>query len=111
MSGSGTSGTIETGIGLYSNGNHNSETDWHIVGSDPDGYGLPQNSLDPAALEVDEDGATETFEVQVRSTYTWYDSAGDVEFTESFESTVPVEVNNELSSATASGSNGGATGE
>lgn len=94
----GRQGTIETGVGLDGeDGDHDPTTDWHVVGSDPDGYGLPQNSIDPAALTVDEDGATENFTLELRATYYWYGSfdPNDQLFSESFTSTVDVTVSNE----------------
>lgn len=102
----GTSGYIETGIGLDEDGNHDPTIDWHVVGSDPDGYGLPENSIDPAALEVDGDGDTNTFTVLIRSTYTWYDSGGNEVFSEEFTSTVDVTVENVPAEATASDGDG-----
>lgn len=111
LSGIGTSGTIETGIGLRSNGNHDPTTDWHVVGSDPDGYGLPQNSIDPANLEVDADGDTGSFDVELRATYYWYDANGNKIFQKSFTSTVDVTVNNEPQTASGSSSNSGAVAE
>lgn len=99
LSGSGTSGYIKSGIGLDSNGNHDPTTDWHVVGNDPDGYGLPQNSIDPAQLEVGGDGSSQYFQLQIRSTYVWYDNGGNEIFRKSFTSTVGVTVNNEEASA------------
>lgn len=106
LSGEGTSGTIETGIGLGTGGNHDSTTDWHVVGSDPDGYGLPQNSIDPSNLKNDSDGTTETFTIEIRSTYDWYDANNNDLFTKSFTSSVNVDVINEPASATASDGSG-----
>jgi hypothetical protein len=106
LSGPGTSGYIEADIGLRSNGNHNPETDWHIVGTDPDGYGLPANSIDPAALEVDGDGDTGSFTIEIRSKFTWYDDQNDAIFEKSFTTTVGVTVTNEPSSASAENDGG-----
>lgn len=106
LSGSGTSGEIRSDIGLDSNGQHDPTTDWHIVGSDPDGYGLPQNRLPASALEVDSDGGQYTFEVQVRNTYAWYDSGGNEIHTESWTSTIPVSVTNEPATTNASSGDG-----
>lgn len=111
FSGIGTSGYIESDIGLRSNGNHDPSTDWHVVGTDPDGYGLPQNSLDPAALETDSDGNTKEFTLELRATYTWFDANGDVEFEKSFTSSLGVTVNNEPATVTGTGSNSGAVAE
>lgn len=110
LSGPGTSGSIETAIGLHSSGNHDDTTDWHIVGEDPDEYGLPDNSIDPSLLEVDEDGSDGEFTIELRSAYTWYDGDGNAEFGEEFFSTVDVDVTNEARSASGSASNAGATG-
>lgn len=101
-----TAGTIYSAIGLDENGEHDETIDWHIVGSDPDGYGLPTDSLDTASLEVDGDGASETFTVQVRTTYTWYDADGNTIFTEDWTSDINVSVNNEKSSASAGDGDG-----
>lgn len=111
FSGIGTSGYIESDIGLRSNGNHDPSTDWHVVGTDPDGYGLPQNSLDPAALETDSDGNAKTFTLELRATYTWFTGTGNVEFEKSFTSALDVVVTNESRSATGEGSNSGAVAE
>lgn len=107
----GTSGYIETGIGLDSNGDYDPTIDWHIVGSDPDGYGLPVNSIDPSLLETDSDGGTKNFTVEVRSTYIWYRASGAEEFREDFTSTVGVTVNNKERSASGSSSSSGAVAE
>lgn len=112
LSGPGTSGTIESGIGLAEDGTHDPTIDWHVVGTDPDGYGLPQNNISASKLSVDSDGTTETYVVEIRSTYTWYD-AGDAEIhSETFTSTVDVTVTNEATTASTSDGSGddGATG-
>ena len=115
FSGVGTSGTIESAIGLQSNGNHDPSTDWHVVGSqstkDKDGYGLPQNRIDPSSFETDSDGETETFTIELRSTYTWYSAGDSVEFEKPFTSSLDVEVENEARSASGSGDNSGAVAE
>lgn len=98
LSGSGTSGTIKSAIGLDGN-EHDETVDWHIVGSDPDGYGLPENSIDPSELAVDSDGSSETFTVQKRITYTWYDDDKNDLFTEQWKADVDVTVTNEKSTA------------
>lgn len=104
LSGPGTSGTIETAIGLDSDGNYDESTAWTIVGDGLNGYGLPQNSIDSSLLEADGDGDTANFTVTVRATYTWYDSDGNELLSESFTSDVPVTVNNE--ERTTSGASG-----
>lgn len=112
LSGSGTRGTIETGIGLDEQGGHDPTIDWHVVGTDPDGYGLPSDPVPASRLDVDQDGRQRTFNLILRSTYTWYDSSQNAIFEETFESTVTVDVTN--IEAQASGSDGpgddGATG-
>lgn len=110
LSGEGTSGYIDSDIGIDDNGNYDPMLDWHVVGTDPDDYGLPNNSLDAAALEADSDGATENFTLELRATYTWF-ASGDVEFEKTFTSSLDVEVNNEAKSASASSSGSGAVGE
>jgi len=111
LSGQGTHGTIKTGIGLDKNGNHDPQTDWHVVGSDPDGYGLPQNSLPANALEVTSDGGSETYTVQLRSTYIWSGDNGEI-YRKSWVSDVPTTVNNEPTDVDSSPGDGasGATG-
>lgn len=104
-SGPGTSGHIENAVGL-NGGNHDPTIDWHVVGSDPDNYGLPENSIDPSILTVDDDGGSYTFTVQVKSTYTWYDSGGNEIFSEDFVDNVRVEVNNRPANAEASDGDG-----
>lgn len=106
LSGSGTSGTIETGIGLDENGNHDETIDWHIVGTDPDGYGLPSNPVDASHLEVASDGKSRQFRLLVRSAYTWYDASENELFSETFTGSVPVTVNNEPRSASAEDGDG-----
>jgi len=106
LSGPGTSGTIKTGIGLGTGGKHNPETDWHIVGTDPDGYGLPTNSISASALENTDGGTTKTFTITIRSTYRWYDSSGGQIFQKTFTSTVDVDVTNEPATATGSSGDG-----
>lgn len=101
-----TAGTIYSAIGLDSNGEHDETIDWHIVGDDPDGYGLPQESLDPANLSVDQDGSSDTFTLQIRTTYTWYDGSGSTIFTEDWTTDIEVEVTNEQSSASAGDGDG-----
>lgn len=105
-SGPGTSGYIESGIGLDEDGTHDPAIDWHVVGSDPDGYGLPENSIDPSALTVENDGGTYTYTVQIKSTYTWYDSGGNEIFDEDFIGSVEVTVNNKEANAEASDGDG-----
>lgn len=105
-----TAGSLSSTIGVDSDGNHDPTTDWHIVGSDPDNYGLPSNSLDPALLEADSDGATKDFDVEVRSVYAWYDSGDNVIFEKEFTSTVNVTVENEETSASGSGTDTGVDG-
>jgi len=111
LSGPGTSGTIKTGIGLDENGDFDPTIDWHVVGSDPDSYALPENSIDPSLLEADSDGDTANFTVDIRATYTWYDSGDNIIFEKPFISSVNVEVNNEPQTASSSSSSSGATGE
>ena len=111
VSGEGTSGTIESGVGVRSNGNHDPETDWHVVGSDPDNYPLPTNSVDPSNLENPDDGTTNTFAVETRATYEWYDSSDNGIFSKTFNSDITVDVTNEEAEATATGRNSGAVGE
>lgn len=105
LSGPGTSGTIETGIGLDSNGSHDPGTDWHIVGSDPDGYGLPTNSLPTGALSVDQDGNSRTYTVQVRNTYVWYNAGNEIH-RRSWTSDIPVTVTNDPATTSASSGSG-----
>lgn len=105
-SGPGTSGTIESGVGLDEDGNHDPSIDWHVVGDDPDGYGLPQNSIDPSLLSVDEDGGTDSFTVKIKTKYTWYDGNEDAIFEESWTSNVNVTVKNEPKSASAGDGDG-----
>lgn len=110
-SGTGTSGTISQGIGLDGDGNHDETTDWHIVGSDPDDYGIPNNSIDPSALEVDTDGESSTYTVEVRATYTWHGSSEGQTFEEDFTGDVSVTVENIEEGATATdGDNSGVSG-
>lgn len=111
LSGPGTSGTIESSIGLDGDGNHDPGIDWHVVGSDPDGYGLPGESIDPVNLEVDADGASEDFTVEIRSVYKWFDASGSFIFEKTFTSGVDVDVTNEETSASGSGTVSGATAE
>lgn len=106
LSGSGTSGTIESGIGLDESGSHDPTIDWHIVGTDPDGYGLPENPVDASHLAVDEDGATTSYTLVMRSTYTWYDASETELFSETFASTIPVDVTNEEAGAGVSDGDG-----
>lgn len=106
LSGPGTSGTIESTIGLDEDGNLDETSDWHVVGDDPDGYGLPDDSIDPSALETDGDGNVRNFTIEVRSTYTWYDAEGNEEFEKTFTAPVSVEVENIPRSAEGSGSGG-----
>lgn len=106
LSGPGTSGTIESGIGLDEDGNHDPTIDWHVVGDDPDGYGLPENSIDPSHLSVGEDGGTDSFTVKVKTTYGWYDGDEEAIFDESWTSNVNVTVENEPKSASAGDGDG-----
>lgn len=123
--GPGTSGTLRSDVGLKDdNGDgdrhtHDPATDWHIIGSDPDGYGLPQNSVDASLLNVgagDDANAdtTESFTVVMDSTYTWYSSAdsSDDIYSETFTTNIDVDVTNEGREATVSSGEGedGATG-
>lgn len=111
LSGPGTSGSIKTGIGLDENGDYDSSIAWTVVGDGLNDYGLPKNSIDPSLLEADSDGETQSFTVEIRSTYTWYDSGGNVIFEKTFTSPINVEVNNEPSSASGSSSSTGAVGQ
>lgn len=106
LSGSGTSGYIESGIGLDENGTHDPAVDWHVVGTDPDGYGLPQNSIPASALENDTEDSTEYYTVRLNSTYTWYDADENELFSEDWNSNVTVEVTNEPKDATAEDGDG-----
>lgn len=114
FSGVGTSGTIESDIGLKSNNTRDPNTDWHVVGSqsnkDVDGYGLPQNRIDPSNISNPSDGDDADYTIELRTTYTWY-ASGDVEFEETFTADVGATVENEPRSASASGSNSGAYGQ
>lgn len=102
----GRQGTIKSGIGLGTGGNHNEETDWHVVGTDPDGYGLPGNPVDASALDNGHDGDTRLFKLHLRSTYTWYDENENPIFDETFPTTLDVEVTNIESQADASDGDG-----
>ena len=106
LSGPGTSGYISAGIGLDADGNHDTTIDWHIVGDDPDNYGLPANSIDPSAIEVDQDGGTGNFTIEVRSQFTWFDTNGDSIFTKEFTSDVGVTVNNVEAGASSENGDG-----
>lgn len=112
----GREGEIHSGIGLDEDGNHDPTIDWHIVGTDPDDYGLPSRSLSADRLTVDEDGATETYTVSTRNTYRWYETTAAEAaplLEESFESSFEVEVHNiAAQSSTSDGSgNDGATAQ
>lgn len=103
LSGSGTRGTIESGIGLAENGDHDASIDWHVV-HDPDierEYGLPEDPVDASRLTVHEDGRSRTFTLVLRSTYTWYDADKNGIFAETFTSTLDVTVENIESQASA----------
>ena len=100
LSGPGTSGTIETGVGLDEDGNYDPSIHWVVVGDDPStDYGLPENSIDPSNIKVDDDGGSYVFTLQIKSVYTWYNSGGTELFSEDFIQHVKVEVNNRPSSA------------
>lgn len=106
----GTSGTIESGIGLDENGEHDPSIDWHIV-QDPDAasadeYGLPSDPVDAQYLRVSTDGGSRSFRLEMDSTYTWYDANGNRIFQETFPSAIPVTVNNEPKSASAEDGDG-----
>lgn len=110
-SGVGTSGTISSNIGLDEDGNHDPATDWAIVQSDDhdDEYGIPsnENALDASHLEVDGDGdGPENFTISVKATYMWNDADGNEEFTESFTSTVNVNLTNEPRNASSEDGDG-----
>jgi hypothetical protein len=102
-----TAGTIKSDVGLDSQGNHDPEIDWHIIGSDPDNYGLPNNPIDASALSTPDNGGTREFTVRVKTTYEWFDANVNVIFGKTFTSDVDLSVTNE--EATASGQSG--TGE
>jgi hypothetical protein len=102
LSGSGTRGTIKSGIGRDSNGDHDPTIDWHIVGTDPDNYALPDDPVPASRLEVDQDGSERSFTLVMRSTYTWYDDSENQIFEKTFSSDVDVDVENIESQATAS---------
>lgn len=109
----GREGTIETGIGLDENGNHDPTIDWHIVGTDPDDYGLPSDPIDASHMKNSHDGETRSFTLYVRSTYTWYDVNENHIFDETFTGTVDVDVENIAEQADSSDGSGedGATAE
>lgn len=112
FSGAGTSGWIESDIG-YDNGGggRNPEKYWIIVapGGDPtnanhpaSGYGLPPSAVGASTYEVDQDGNTVTFGLDVESTYTWYpttDGSGSPIFQKTFTSNITLTVNNVAASA------------
>lgn len=108
--GTGTSGTIESDVGLDSDGNHDPSTDWAIVQasdySDP--YGLPANPAPASYLEVDGDGDSASFNVKLTTTYTWYANTdgSDSIYSADFVANVPVTVENEQSTATSSNGDG-----
>lgn len=113
LSGPGTSGTIESAVGLAGDGTHDPTIDWHVVGTDPDGYGLPSNPVDASHLSVGTDGASEDYTLRMASTYTWYDGSGGPEiFSETFETDIGVTVDNLPATSTVSSGDGtdGATG-
>lgn len=111
LSGPGTSGSIESAIGLDADGNHDPTVDWHIVGTDPDGYALPGSPVAASHLESGTDGETLSFTLEMASTYTWYDSAAadtsaEPLHSETFTSVIPVEVENVPTSASTSDGSG-----
>lgn len=110
-SGHGNSGEINSAIG-YDDGTHVPENDWHIIGTDPDDYGLPSDPLDAAELEVGPDGETRSFTVTMYSTYTWYsgDSESDEVYSETFETSFNVTVEDIPQDAGVTSGDGGATG-
>lgn len=105
----GREGEIHSGIGLDEQGNHDPTIDWHIVGTDPDGYGLPSTSLPADQLTVDGDGESQVYTVNMRTTYSWYetvDGTGEPLLTEPFETSFDVEVTNIAQSASSSDGDG-----
>ena len=113
LSGEGTSGTIETSIGVKPNGTHNPANDWVILGDDPESdYDLPVNSIPISEAPVTtEDGETNSFTIEISNTYRWYDSNGGLIFSKTFNSSLPVSVTNEKAQATGESTNSGAVAE
>lgn len=105
--GVGTSGEIASDIGLNSSGNHAPDQDWAIVQADgyEDPYGLPTNPLPASGFEVDADGASESYDIEMRSHYTWYAGESE-EFSQTFTATIPVTVTNRPKSSTAQSGDG-----
>lgn len=105
--GVGTSGEISQDIGLASNNAHDPSTDWAIVQASgyTDPYGLPTNPLPAAGFEVDGDGESESYTIEMRSHYTWYAGQSE-EFSKTFTATIPVTVNNRPKSSTATDGDG-----
>lgn len=95
--GVGTSGELSQDIGLDEDGEHDAESDWAIVQADgyEDAYGIPSNesALSASGFEVDGDGDSATYAVEMRSHYTWHDGESE-EFTETFPATVEVDLTN-----------------
>lgn len=106
LSGSGTSGHIKSAIGLDEDGNHDPTIDWHVVGDDPDGYGLPENSIDPSVLQNETDGSSEYYTVRLNSEYTWYDADENELFAEDWNSNATVEVVNKPRNASVEDGDG-----
>lgn len=112
--GVGTSGELTQDIGLGANGDHDPATDWAIVQADgySDPYGLPTNPLPASGFEVDGDGASDSYTIEMRSHYTWYAGESE-EFSKTFPADVGVTVNNRPRSSDGTDGDGdsGATAE
>lgn len=103
-SGPGTSGWIESGVGLDSNGNHDESNDWAILQASDydDEYGLPANPVDPSPeMDVSESNSPRNFTVNLLGTYIWFASDGSEIFRKTFTTPITVTVENLESSATA----------
>lgn len=118
LSGEGTRGYVEHGVGLDENAEHDPSIEWVIVGEKPadatgSDYGLPEDTLPADAFTTDGDGETQEFDVVLETTYTLYNGTGedaDELLTESTAGTITVTVENIEASGDSTSGDGGATG-
>lgn len=103
LSGRGKRGRIQWTWGLDDELERDPSTDWHVIGTDPNGHGAPSNPAPANVVYVPEDHDIKRYRVAIEFVYRWYDADpdkdGDEIYAEAFRDAFRLDVHNVIAHA------------